>query len=715
MDTSLECSAQLMNIEVPHREIESNVLTETPPQNAQVRGNRKKATFVDAELISRYGTFNIRVYKETSGHETVVFWPREIPLEEPVLVRVHSECLTGDVLGSLHCDCGQQLVKSLRLIGQQGGVLIYLRQEGRGIGLFEKIKSYRLQAQGYDTFEANLMLGHNPDTRTYEMVKVALKDLGINRIRLLTNNPSKVSDISSLGISISEVVKLAIKPCKHNRKYLLTKKQKFSHFLLGENARYQYQFYASNAQCVHEIGLFLRDQTLDPFLQVCVAITLDHAGLCDPNKLLKIEKIIEACEAYPAIQPVLHFSCKKPDTWLADLKGLTSKIKGPYKIQINDLKLDHVCELEWLLSSKKVDVAISSENFNLISKQKNRRILLKHNCLVVLDDSKGRGKPPTERSLHSKVDKLLKYGINRIGLAGGFGPDALDLYFRLKRYYRINFSIDSETGVKTGRETDTDKVKLYLKQLLRNDHPKEDGIQQTKNHLFKSRRDRWEIVQIGGQEFHIHPNVFHAGEFPSTAWFAKEISESLTNQSTFCEVGCGSGVISCLSAIANPSLKVVATDLNPDASENTKVNASFLGVTDRISVRQGDVLDAISSNERFDLIFWALPFGFLDPGASINLEEAQVFDPGYRAIRKLLYTAKQHLTSRGRLLLGFSSDLGHYDLLHDIAQEVHASIRTVAKTAIQEDLKLQFEILEITYLPNKIDALSLIKKGKGRS
>jgi 16S rRNA G1207 methylase RsmC len=238
---------------------------------------------------------------------------------------------------------------------------------------------------------------------------------------------------------------------------------------------------------------------------------------------------------------------------------------------------------------------------------------------------------------------------------------------------------------------------LYLTQLLRNDNPKQEGILQTRNFLHKNRLLNRESTCINGHIFQIYPNVFHAGKFPSTAWFANEMIRRSQGCSSFCEVGCGAGVIACLVALANPMLQVVATDLSADASKNTRINADLLNLSDRISVRQGDVLDAIASNEKFDLMFWALPFGFLDPGASINLEEAQVFDPGYRAIRKFLQTARTHLTSTGKLFLGFSSELGNYDLLENIAQEVHASIKVSAKTEVQETDRLQFEVLEFSY------------------
>jgi GTP cyclohydrolase II len=280
----------------------------------------KDIEFTDAELFSKFGAFNIRVYKEPSNRETVVLWNRDIPLKEPVLTRVHSECLTGDIFGSQHCDCGQQLSKSLRLISERGGVLIYLRQEGRGIGLFEKIRSYKLQSQGYDTFEANLMLGHNPDIRSYEMVKIALRDLGIEKVVLLTNNPSKVSDISSLGVSVADVQNLYVKPCKHNRKYLETKRAKFSHFSVEKQKGYQYQFFASSPRCIRELKRFLKDKNLDPLLKICAAIPLDTEGLSNRKKVAEILKIIRECNKSKIIQPVLHFSCTHSTNPSLDLK-----------------------------------------------------------------------------------------------------------------------------------------------------------------------------------------------------------------------------------------------------------------------------------------------------------------------------------------------------------------------------------------------------------
>ncbi len=187
----------------------------------------------EVDMPTEYGHFRLIPFREKeSGLEHIALIKGEISGEDPVLVRVHSSCATGDIFGSMRCDCGEQLHRAMKMIEDEGrGAIVYLNQEGRGIGLMDKISAYKLQEEGLDTVDANLHLGHKADERDYGVGALILHLLGIQKMRLMTNNPVKRSGLEGYGIEVDSIVPIEVEPNKYNRRYMETKRERMGHKL----------------------------------------------------------------------------------------------------------------------------------------------------------------------------------------------------------------------------------------------------------------------------------------------------------------------------------------------------------------------------------------------------------------------------------------------------------------------------------------------------
>ena len=191
----------------------------------------------EVDMPTNYGHFRLIPFKlKNTGKEHIALIKGTWKEAEPVLVRVHSSCATGDIFGSLRCDCGEQLHRSMQQIEKAGkGVVLYLNQEGRGIGLMAKIAAYKLQEEGYDTVDANIHLGYDPDERDYGVGAQILREIGVRKMRLLTNNPVKRVGLEAYGLEITENVPIEVTPNKYNERYLHTKKERMGHTLHFDN------------------------------------------------------------------------------------------------------------------------------------------------------------------------------------------------------------------------------------------------------------------------------------------------------------------------------------------------------------------------------------------------------------------------------------------------------------------------------------------------
>jgi GTP cyclohydrolase II len=242
-----------------------------------------------ARVPIEHGEFTLTAYRNGDGKEHLAFVLGEIGDGLEVLTRLHSECLTGDVLGSLRCDCGPQLHRALEEIGRAGrGVLLYLRQEGRGIGLTEKLRAYNLQDQGYDTVDANLRLGFMADAREYSTAALMLKDLGVRSIVLMTNNPAKLDGLRALGVEILARKSIEIPSCDHNAAYLATKVKRMEHMLVLDKV---VRSVAEGNEVGDELEQWLNEQPLPrdrPLVSLAYAQSLDGSIALEPGQPLML-------------------------------------------------------------------------------------------------------------------------------------------------------------------------------------------------------------------------------------------------------------------------------------------------------------------------------------------------------------------------------------------------------------------------------------------
>ncbi|WP_298368082.1 GTP cyclohydrolase II [uncultured Lutibacter sp.] len=206
--------------------------------------NQKNSTITQGETIqlpTKYGHFKLIPFQENlNGVEHIALIKGDFKLNEIVFTRIHSACATGDLFGSLKCDCGEQLIEAMKMIETIGkGVIVYLQQEGRGIGLMNKVKAYKLQEQGFDTLEANLHLGFAADERNYKIGAEILIAIGVNKVKLITNNPEKINGLEQYGVEVVNRIPLLIKSNKFNKDYLNTKEIRMGHLLNEEEQEYQ--------------------------------------------------------------------------------------------------------------------------------------------------------------------------------------------------------------------------------------------------------------------------------------------------------------------------------------------------------------------------------------------------------------------------------------------------------------------------------------------
>ena len=430
-----------------------------------------------AYLPTEFGDFEIKVWPESRGLEPIALITKNFDPEKTALVRVHSECITGDTFHSCKCDCGTQKDMALKMINEsKNGIFIYLRQEGRDIGIYEKVKAYGLQDQGFDTYQANVLLGHKPDQREYSWAKTILDELKVKNIRILTNNPSKVFELTRLGIKVIERIPLLIESNKHNKYYLDTKRIKFGHLLTNETKRHYISIsgikHTEEVEYIADLkNKIQKNYHMDPLMKkefkTNLGIYCDSKSLTKIDYINDIKKIFQTAKRFRNLVPVLHYSfrySKEPIKEINQIKAVFPFVKY---VQLNDLKKDWLKEtFDFALKKFSIILPLSKESLNLIEDPNLVKKIIKNKTYVLLDNSGATGPREKEKDFIINIDYLLEKEINNIALAGGFGPDYLSSYFKLTGFFKMFFSIDAESGLKIKDKLDQRKIASYLEKLM---------------------------------------------------------------------------------------------------------------------------------------------------------------------------------------------------------------------------------------------------------
>lgn len=417
---------------------------------------------ITTKLQTKSGIFNFSVIKSRKN-ETVFLTTKNLDPSKEVYVRIHSECMTGDIFHSLKCDCGEQLNKSLKMLNKsKNGVLIYLRQEGRGIGLFNKIKTYNIQDSGIDTHQANIKINRKPDEREYSQAIKILEFLKIKKINLITNNPNKVRAIRKSNLSLNKVVLIKIRPNRFNKKYIETKRKKFKHYSRKRNIK----IYLGISGISTKQELSLIENMIEPIEDKNIFL-----GITSREENFKKSFRLALSPPKKGFKKIIHFSFSKKITrdWVKRL----AKYRGLGGLQLNGIyKEKNILESRELIKSigiipnrLEIIFPITAENLEILKNEYFLKIIKNKKVHFLIDDSHGRGLKSNSRTYLNYIFSLLDKGQNQIGIAGGIGPNNNKIISELEDYFKFEFSVDAESKLRSNGKLDITKIKNYIKAL----------------------------------------------------------------------------------------------------------------------------------------------------------------------------------------------------------------------------------------------------------
>lgn len=424
------------------------------------------------DMPTKYGDFRLYVWNGPRGQEPVALTTPLLDPDKEVMLRLHSECLTGDAFGSLTCDCGPQKDLALKRLHEHGnGVFLYHRQEGRNMGLYKKIHAYNLMMNGLDTHEANIALTGAPDGREYsdtlDILDTLLKGQK-SRLRMLTNNPYKQLFLERYGYRVTPEP-LRTETGVHNEAYAAAKIRKFLHSSIGFGP------YVSFTLKYDDIGTFDADcgDLLRQFdvhthgRQIFVGVELPENLLADSACATRLQNFYKSVGEMPGVHLVLHID--HPSSRAAERK-LQRFLRGfdfPFSLQVR-MKNCITFDPDFIdaLYPQYVILQIRSEQISTIINSRNADYLSSPYRFVLLDDSWGKGIAADGATLKRHVLRLIESGVNRIAIAGGLDAESVGLVTELEDYFKLPISADAESRMRTGDRPDAHKIASYIGRFI---------------------------------------------------------------------------------------------------------------------------------------------------------------------------------------------------------------------------------------------------------
>jgi len=419
-------------------------------------------------MPTEYGVFLLYVWKGERGRETVALTTPNLDPSKEVLLRIHSECLTGDVFASHSCDCGPQKELALKRIKESGnGIFIYHRQEGRNMGLFKKIEAYNLMEQGFDTHEASLALVNHPDPREYSEVSRVLDTLLSNckpRIRLLTNNPYKVLFLERYGYQVA-AEPLRVEATAHNIGYTSTKTEKFLHNSIGYGPYVSPTLFLED---IEHVGSAL-SATLKKFdaedrnrrIFLGIAVSSEQTNQATARAL---NIFYESIRNLHTVTLVIHTAYPEKRKNEKDFGRFLGQLSFPYSLQFRSQNPHVYIDIAYIdsLNAQHLIFQLKEGQFDLLEESAFVQYFKSPNKFLLLDESWGTGKKEGVDQKKTRILKLVSHGISRVAVAGGYDAANVSEVTELEDYFKIPISVDAESGLRTEGKFDIEKMSAYL-------------------------------------------------------------------------------------------------------------------------------------------------------------------------------------------------------------------------------------------------------------